>query len=92
MELKKKFKMPHVYVIIFSMTIITAILVNIVPAEVFYRITDADGNEIVVAGSYHAVEKIGSAYLICLNPFSLDLLTVLKSFSLLYSPILLFIS
>lgn len=59
MELKKKFKMPHAYVIIFSMTIITAILANIVPAGVFDRITDADGNEIVVAGSYHAVEKIG---------------------------------
>lgn len=53
MELKKKFKMPHAYVIIFSMTIITAILANIVPAGVFNRITDADGNEIVVAGSYH---------------------------------------
>lgn len=51
--------MPHAYVIIFSMTIITAILANIVPAGVFDRITDADGNEIVVAGSYHAVEKIG---------------------------------
>lgn len=38
METKRKFKMPHVYVIIFSMTIITAIMANIVPAGVFDRI------------------------------------------------------
>lgn len=56
---KKKLKMPHAYVIIFSMTILTAILANVVPAGVFERITDADGNEVVVAGSYHAVEKVG---------------------------------
>lgn len=59
METKRKFKIPHAYVIIFSMTIITAIMANIVPAGVFDRITDADGNEVVVAGSYHTVEKIG---------------------------------
>lgn len=59
METKRKLKMPHAYVIIFSMTIITAIMANIVPAGVFDRITDADGNEVVVAGSYHTVEKIG---------------------------------
>lgn len=43
--------MPHAYVIIFSVTIITAILAIIVPAGVFDRITDADGNEIVVAAA-----------------------------------------
>lgn len=56
---KKKFKMPHAYVIIFIMTIFTAILANIVPAGVFDRIEDEAGNSIVVAGSYHAVEKVG---------------------------------
>ena len=59
MEKKRKLKMPHAYVIIFSMTILTAILANIVPAGTFDRITDADGNEVVVAGSYHLVEKVG---------------------------------
>ena len=29
MEKKKRFKMPHAYVIIFTMTVITAILANI---------------------------------------------------------------
>ena len=61
MEKKKKkgFKMPHAYVIIFMMTIFTAILANVVPAGEFDRITDAAGNNIVVSGSYHAVEKVG---------------------------------
>lgn len=51
--------MPHAYVIIFSMTILTAILANIVPAGSFDRVLDADGNEVVVAGSYHLVERVG---------------------------------
>ena len=59
MEEKKKLKMPHAYVIIFIMTIFTAIMANIVPAGTFDRITDKAGNEVVVSGSYHAVEKVG---------------------------------
>ena len=37
---KKKFKMPHAYVIIFIMTIFTAVLANIVPAGEFERVVD----------------------------------------------------
>lgn len=56
---KKKFQMPHAYVIIFLMTMLTAVLANIVPAGEFERIVDAAGNTIVVPDSYHAVEKVG---------------------------------
>lgn len=56
---KKSFKLPHAYVIIFMMTILTAILANIIPAGVFDRISDEAGNTIVVPDSYHAVEKVG---------------------------------
>lgn len=56
---QRKFKMPHAYVIIFIMTMFTAVLANIVPAGVFDRIEDEAGNSVVVAGSYHAVEKVG---------------------------------
>lgn len=60
METKqRKFKMPHAYVIIFIMTMLTALLANIIPAGVFDRIEDAAGNTVVVPGSYHAVEKVG---------------------------------
>ncbi len=56
---KKRFQMPHAYVIIFIMTILTAILANIVPAGTFDRVEDASGNSLVVAGSFHFVDKIG---------------------------------
>ena len=38
MEKKKRFKMPHAYVIIFMMTVITAILANVIPAGTFDRV------------------------------------------------------
>ena len=53
MEKKKRFKMPHAYVIIFIMTVITAILANIIPAGTFNRVEDASGNSVVVADSFH---------------------------------------
>ena len=59
MEKKKRFKMPHAYVIIFMMTVITAILANIIPAGTFDRVEDASGNSVVVADSFHHVDKIG---------------------------------
>lgn len=59
MEKKKRFKMPHAYVIIFIMTVITAILANIIPAGTFDRVEDASGNSVVVADSFHHVDKIG---------------------------------
>ena len=51
--------MPHAYVIIFMMTVITAILANIIPAGTFDRVEDASGNSVVVADSFHHVDKIG---------------------------------
>ena len=51
--------MPHAYVIIFIMTVITAILANIIPAGTFDRVEDASGNSVVVADSFHHVDKIG---------------------------------
>lgn len=59
---KKKFEMPHGYVIIFAMTVITAILANIVPAGVYDRVEDASGNSVVVADSFHYVDKVGCSF------------------------------
>lgn len=42
MEKKKRFKMPHAYVIIFMMTVITAILANIIPAGTFDRVEGSE--------------------------------------------------
>lgn len=59
MKEKKKWQMPHAYVIIFTMTVLTAVLANVVPAGEFDRIIDASGNEVVVANSFHYVDKVG---------------------------------
>ncbi|MCD8120914.1 MAG: TIGR00366 family protein [Clostridiales bacterium] len=58
-EKKRRLKMPHAYVIIFLMTVITAVLANVVPAGVYDRVEDASGNVVVVADSFHEVEHIG---------------------------------
>lgn len=82
MEKKKRFKMPHAYVIIFIMTVITAILANIIPAGTFDRVEDASGNSVVVADSFHHVDKIGCSIFVCSNLSRLDLKTVHRLFSL----------
>lgn len=56
---KKKFKMPHTYVIIFAMVVLSFILANVVPAGEFNRITTETGKTIVEAGSFHYIDKIG---------------------------------
>ena len=59
MSRKFKFKMPHSYVIIFIMIIVAFIMGNVIDAGEFDRITDADGNTVVVPGSYHKIPNIG---------------------------------
>ena len=56
----KSFKMPHTYVIIFGMVLLTALLANIVPAGEFTRVLDeASGKMVVVADSFHYLPKTG---------------------------------
>lgn len=57
MEKKKKFKMPHAYMVIVAIIVFCTILTWILPAGSFERIYDAElDREIVVAGSYQQVE------------------------------------
>lgn len=58
-EKKRRFKMPHTYVIIFGIVILAALMANIIPAGEFDRIIDANGNSIVLADSFHYLPKIG---------------------------------
>lgn len=51
-----KFQIPHVYVIIFSLIVISAIATYIVPAGEFERI-EVDGRMEVVPGSYAQIES-----------------------------------
>lgn len=59
MSRKFKFKMPHSYVIIFIMIVVAFIMGNVIDAGEFDRITDTDGNTVVVPGSYHKIPNIG---------------------------------
>src|SRR5690625_4153952 len=54
---KRKFQVPHVYVIIFSLIIIGAIATYIVPAGEYERVTDDEGRTVVVEGTYANVES-----------------------------------
>ena len=54
---KKKFKMPHIYVLLVSIIIICAIASWILPAGEFDRALNDAGREMVVPGTYHVVES-----------------------------------
>lgn len=54
---KKKFKMPHIYVLLVSIIIICAIASWILPAGEFDRALNEAGREMVVPGTYHVVES-----------------------------------
>lgn len=55
---KKKFKVPHTYVILFSVIIIMAILTYIIPAGEFDRVKDPNtGRTVVDPASFHTVEQ-----------------------------------
>lgn len=57
-EKKKRFKIPHTYVLLFSILVVVAILTYIVPAGQFERAEDPEtGRVMVVADSYHTIER-----------------------------------
>ncbi len=52
----KQFKVPHVYVIIFALMVIFAVLTWIVPSGSYQR-QEVNGREVTVAGTYEQSEK-----------------------------------
>lgn len=54
---KKRFEVPHVYVIIFSLIILAAIATYIVPAGEYDRVVDDEGRTVVVKGTFTQVES-----------------------------------
>jgi uncharacterized ion transporter superfamily protein YfcC len=54
---KKVFKVPHTYVIIFTIIILAAIGSYVVPPGVYDRMKDESGKTRVVPDSYHEVER-----------------------------------
>lgn len=53
---KKKFTLPHIFVILFGIVLVCAILTWIIPAGQFDRIENADGRMVAVAGTWHEIE------------------------------------
>jgi len=54
---KKKFEFPHVFVILFAIIVLVGISSYFIPAGEYDRVTNEDGREIVVEGTYHEVES-----------------------------------
>ena len=54
---KRKFKLPHIFVLLTGIIIVCAILTWILPAGEFDRQTNAAGTEVVVPGTYHTVDS-----------------------------------
>lgn len=54
---KKKFKLPHIYVLLFAIIVVRTALTWILPAGQFDRVLNEQNQEIVVAGTFHYVEQ-----------------------------------
>ena len=54
---KKKFKLPHIYVLLFAIIVVCTALTWILPAGQFDRVLNEQNQEIVVAGTFHYVEQ-----------------------------------
>lgn len=58
MKIKKKFNVPHTYVIIGIILVLVTLMTYIVPAGQFDRVMDpSTGQELIVNGSFHRVEQ-----------------------------------
>lgn len=55
-EEKKKFSVPHVFVLLFAIIVICTILTWIIPAGQFDRMENESGRMVAVAGTWHEVE------------------------------------
>ena len=56
MKTTGKFKLPHIYVLLFLIIIMATIATWLLPAGEFERVTNASGKMVVVAGTFHTIE------------------------------------
>ena len=55
-EEKKKFELPHIFILLFFIIVVCAILTWIIPAGLFDRVENESGRMIAVAGTWHKVD------------------------------------
>lgn len=60
---KKKFEFPHVFVLLFSLIIIMAMLTYVIPAGEYDREVNEEGNTVVIDGTYQTVESNPAGFL-----------------------------
>lgn len=53
---KKKFSLPHIYILLFGIIVVCTILTWILPAGEFDRIVNEAGRTVAVAGTFHTVD------------------------------------
>ena len=56
-EQKKKFVMPHIYVILFVFSAVAAILTHLIPSGQYDRVLGPEGRTTIDATSYHLIEQ-----------------------------------
>ena len=54
---KKKFELPHIFVLLSAIILVCAIATWLLPAGEFERAVNEAGTEVVVPGTYHTVES-----------------------------------
>jgi len=54
---KKKFQLPHIYMLLFCIIVFCTILTWVLPAGEFDRVVNEAGRTVAVAGTYHTVES-----------------------------------
>ena len=54
---KKKFKLPHIFVLLTAIIVVCAVATWILPAGEFDRQVNEAGTEVVVPGTYHTVDS-----------------------------------
>lgn len=54
---KKKFEFPHVFVILFTLIIVMALLTYVIPAGEYDREVTDEGETVVIDGTYHTVQS-----------------------------------
>ena len=54
---KKRFHLPHIYVLLVTFILVCAVATWILPAGEFDREANESGTELVVPGTYHEVEQ-----------------------------------
>jgi uncharacterized ion transporter superfamily protein YfcC len=72
---KRKFKVPHTLVILFSMVVLAQILTYVIPAGSFERVETESGRMQVVPGSFHLTPEVSMV-----SPFA-SLTAIPKGFS-----------